>query len=194
MKTQMRTLGLGLVVVTVVSLCGATSSFSQGLAPRIQPYVPPVVGSPVVPRLGILGHVEYGWGMVVDSVVPYTTANRLGLERGDVILSINGQQISNDWAYRQALVRAVRFENGQVNLQVADVRSGRRVFRRGFLNANPGVSRPWSAPYGSNPYGAEQFGHNHNHFGEEQFGSGQHYSAIARPVSNRSQSWVNEAW
>lgn len=178
MVTQLRTMGLGMLVATVVSLSGATNSFADPMyQPRLRPLVPPPVASPVVPRLGIMGHIEYRWGMVVDSVVPGTTAHRMGLERGDVILRINGQDVSSDWSYRQALVRAVQFENGLVRMQIADVRSGQRVFRTGYLHMNPGVVRPWSAPRVMTPYTPPH--HHHN-------GPGLPHAAV--------QQWKNEAW
>lgn len=150
MSKNLRNAGLGLLVVSMVSVLGATSSFAADPfnQPRVRPIVPGPVGSPVVPVLGIYGHVRYGMGMIVDSVIPGTTARRMGLERGDVIRRINGQEITNDRDYRQAMMRAARFENGVVNLQIVDSRTGRRVVRTGHVNANPGVVMPRSVARG----------------------------------------------
>lgn len=163
MKTQTRNTVLGLLVATVVTTCSATATFAfPGQQPRVRPEVVPPVVTPVVPRLGIMGHIEFGWGMSVDAVVRGTAASRIGLERGDVILRINGQEITSDQAYRQALLNAVRFENGLLKMQIADVRSGRRVFRTGFLHANPGVILPRTADRD-----ADFDHHDHSHFDDD---------------------------
>lgn len=150
MSKNLRNAGLGLMVITMVTVFGATSSFAAGPfnQPRLRPIVPGPVGSPVVPVLGIYGHVRYGMGMIVDSVIPGTTARRMGLEQGDVIRRINGQEIATDRDYRQAMMHAARFDNGVVNLQIIDSRTGRRVVRMGHVNANPGVIMPRSVVHG----------------------------------------------
>lgn len=199
MKTQLRTLGLGLVVATVATLAATSSAHAfPGQAPQAQPSVtPPVIkvappsATTKVPRLGIMGHVDRGWGMVVDSVVRGTPASRIGLERGDVILRINGQEISSDWAYRKALMRAAEFDNGQLRLQIADVRTGRRVFRVGSLHGNPGVIRP--RPFGNDHFGHDHFGqqhvgiqHDHDHDDHAHFGFG-HPTALSKTF--KSTEW-----
>lgn len=154
MSLNLRSMSLGLLVATVVSVFGATSSYADPhYQPRLRPIVPPPVGSQVVPRLGIMGHVDRGIGMVVESVQHGTPASRMGLERGDVIHRINGREISNDWAYREALIRAAQFDNGAVNLHIIDARTGRHVVRAGFVNANPGVIRPRPVLFGETSFG-----------------------------------------
>ncbi|MDB5384501.1 MAG: hypothetical protein JWM11_147 [Planctomycetaceae bacterium] len=154
MNMRVRTIGLGLLAATVFSLFGATSTFADPFyQPRLRPFVPVPIGSPVRPHLGIMEHFQFGLGMVVDSVFPGSPAERMGLERGDVIHRINGHEIVNDWTYRQALNRAVQFDNGFVNIHVIDVRTGQRTVRTGYVNANPGVFQ--SQPvYGATTFGA----------------------------------------
>lgn len=149
MKTQLMTQGLGFLTIAVLAVTQTGSALAGPIAPlhtsppshnhpqtRLRPVFPPAVTNPgpFVPRLGILGHIHYGRGMVVDSVNYGSLASRMGLERGDVIVRINNQPINTDQNYNQALVRAQRFQDGFVDVVVVDVRSGRTRHRSGNLN------------------------------------------------------------
>lgn len=104
MKTQIRTKVWSLVAVTVVSLVGvgaAVAGPAMPVQPRLRPIVPPPVANPATPRLGFMGHMQRNWGMVVDSVNSGSTAARMGLERGDMIVRINGRQINSDRSYQE---------------------------------------------------------------------------------------------
>ena len=138
--------------------CGADSVFAGPTfplnilpQPRLQPvYHPPVHQhpAPIVPRLGFMGHVAYGYGMVVDSVSCGGIAERLGLERGDVIVRINNHPIHDDDCYQNALLNAVRFQNGFIDLTVVNVRSGRMVHRTGNISfGGNGPILPRSTPH-----------------------------------------------
>lgn len=153
MNTQFFNKGCGLLAVAVLSLAGATSAFAgppvpqqTRFQPRLRPLPPPVVTpSPAVPRLGFMGHVQYGFGMVVDSVSYGTFASRVGLERGDVIVRINNRKINSDHSYNDAVMDAVRFQRGFVDLLVIDVRTGQFRHRSGFVG-HSGPTLPRSAP------------------------------------------------
>ena len=86
---------------------------------RLRPPQPPVCQTP---RLGFYGTVSCRGGMRVNKVVYGSEAWRVGLEPGDVILSINNQRIRSDRDYQNAL----RFSDGHLDLRVLDVR-GRGV-------------------------------------------------------------------
>ena len=153
MNTQLRNKMWGLVAVAAVSLVGVGSTFAgpgmpvrPPVQPRLRPLVPPPVVTPQAPRLGIMGHVRQNWGMVVDSVNRGTTASRMGLERGDVIVRINNRQINSDRSYQESLWNAVRFQNGHVDALVVDVRTGRTVHRTGRLFTGASSSQPRFAP------------------------------------------------
>lgn len=162
MLTQLRTVGLGLLAVTLVSTV-ATSNAVAGpviqfqpqvkiqpyLPPRLRPVPPPVVTpAPVVPRLGFMGHINYGYGMVVDRVSWGTFANRLGLERGDVIVRINNHSIDDDHDYNRAVRNAVEHQRGFIDMLVIDVRTGEARHRAGYLSAvNNGPIYPRSLPH-----------------------------------------------
>lgn len=91
------------------------------------------------PRLGIVGYVAYGQGLVVERVLPFTPAARAGLEPGDVILRVNDQRIRREGD----LQRALRFSGGYVRLLVDDVRGNGVVWTRTVsLQGGRGPSRP----------------------------------------------------
>ena len=110
------------------------------VAPQTVPYVQPpvqsvvpvpaVVPSPAyvvpetcafLPKLEFNGAMTYQ-GMKVVSVNYGGVAQRIGLESGDIITSINGQQIHCEQSYKQALVQAAVYGGGNVTLQVRNVR------------------------------------------------------------------------
>jgi Trypsin-like serine proteases, typically periplasmic, contain C-terminal PDZ domain len=97
---------------------------------RISPVVPITPVVPETPRLGIYGHFEFGYGMVVDSVVWGTPAARSGLESGDVIRAINGRWINSQSDY----FRALAYSGGYARLLVQDVRTGALVSRTAYLD------------------------------------------------------------
>lgn len=107
------------------SLIGAGSVLAQEPA-RL--YLAPGGGSGQ-PRLGFQGHFEWGVGMVVDYVPWGTPAARVGLEPGDVILSVNGRRLRSQSDYFSAL----RTSGGRVRLVIEDVRSGGLVARTAWI-------------------------------------------------------------
>ncbi|MDB5336250.1 MAG: hypothetical protein JWN70_1869 [Planctomycetaceae bacterium] len=156
MNTQIRSKVWGLVAVTLVSLASAGSAFAgpmMPMQPRLRPIDPPIV-NPGTPRLGIMGHLQYNWGMVVDSVNPGSTADRMGLERGDKIVRINDRQINSDRSYQESLWSAVRFQNGFVKVTVVDVRSGRMTDRTGHVHTGFEHSQPRFAPHFNTNFGS----------------------------------------
>lgn len=61
-------------------------------------------------------------GLQVISVNCRGVAERIGLEPGDIITSVNGQPIHCEQSYKQALVQAAVHGGGNVTLQVRNVR------------------------------------------------------------------------
>ena len=89
---------------------------------------------PEAPRLGFSGYTTHQ-GLVVTRVTPGTEASRVGLERGDTIVNVNGTRIQREGDLERALLRTP--PHGAVQLQVRDVR-GQGVFLvRAFLNTPP---------------------------------------------------------
>lgn len=159
MNTQVRNTICGLVAVTMVSLGSVGSTFAgpaTSVQPRLRPIVPPPVVNPATPRLGIMGHLQrhWGFGMVVDSVNPGSTADRMGLERGDKIIEINNRQINSDRSYDESLRSAVRYQHGHITLKVVDVRTGRTTQRTGHLYTAHEHSQPRFAPRFNTSFGS----------------------------------------
>jgi S1-C subfamily serine protease len=75
--------------------------------------------------LGVKGHFDYGYGMVVDRVRWASPAGRIGLEPGDVIRAINGRWLRTENDFN----RQLRDSDGLVQLVVEDVRTGRLISR-----------------------------------------------------------------
>lgn len=75
------------------------------------------------PRLGFMGHMKFGWGMMVDYVNFGTTAQRVGLESGDVIVRVNGQRVQSARHWNYLMWQAVQRYGGRVSLKVDNVRA-----------------------------------------------------------------------
>ena len=86
-----------------------------------------------LPKFGFSGSTIYGYGERVVSVRHGGRAERLGLEPGDVILSLNGYRLTYSGSWNDALSRALA-RGGLVRLQVRDVRTGDIRFRETFVN------------------------------------------------------------
>ena len=98
--------------------------------PPVQPAEPVVIPNPTyvvpatcafLPKLEFNGAMTYQ-GMQVISVSCGGLAQRIGLEPGDTITSINGQSIHCEQSYKQALFQAAVYGSGNVTLQVRNVR------------------------------------------------------------------------
>ncbi len=72
------------------------------------------------------------------SVRPGSRAARLGLEPGDVLLSLNGYRLTYSGSWNDALSRALFEGNGFVRLTVRDVRTGDIRVRETFVNYGGG--------------------------------------------------------
>ncbi len=103
------------------------------------------------PKMGFMGHMMSGWGMMVDQVIPGTTAARMGLEPGDVVMKINGKPVTCAQRYRELLWEAVSMQDGRVHLKVDNIRARnglpvpRYAFVTGWLNFG-GYSAAGSQP------------------------------------------------
>ncbi|MDB5349311.1 MAG: peptidase caspase catalytic subunit p20 [Planctomycetota bacterium] len=79
-------------------------------------------GPPARPRFGAVAvpHNGEGGGLFVTSIVPQSAAAKVGLEYGDIILTINGRDINGLDAY----YAAVRESPREMELTVRNVRNG----------------------------------------------------------------------
>lgn len=72
-----------------------------------------------VSNFGLIGHFHYGRGFEVLRTVPGSTARRIGLEPGDVILSVEGREIRNE----QQFYNIIENTRGEVHMRVRNVRT-----------------------------------------------------------------------
>jgi membrane-associated protease RseP (regulator of RpoE activity) len=77
-----------------------------------------------LPKFGFSSSTIHGFGQRVESVRPGGRAARLGLEPGDIILSLNGHRLTYNGSWNDALSRALYDDGGFVQLRVRDVRTG----------------------------------------------------------------------
>jgi S1-C subfamily serine protease len=111
----------------------------------VNPYatvVPPVVQQPIqpqfqLPKLGFSSQHIDGLGEQVVSVSWTSPAARLGLQPGDIVLSMNGYVLNYRGAWHDALYQAVT-NGGYIQLAVRDARSGQIVYRETNLGSNGG--------------------------------------------------------
>lgn len=87
------------------------------------------------PTLGIMAFPS-GSGLEVTQVYSNTPASRLGLEAGDRIVEVNGQQIRSVADLQHSLRSASDYNNGQIRVLIDNVRA-----RQGFYGAQRFVSR-----------------------------------------------------
>jgi S1-C subfamily serine protease len=92
-------------------------------------------------RLGFNGRYN-GRGMQILSVNWGSLADRIGLERGDVIESVNGQRITGYRHYLHLLNQSGDF----LTLTVRDVRTGRLMTTTLVLGFNPDGLPSWGGP------------------------------------------------
>lgn len=125
-------------ITLLVALAGLVAVGSVGTARSDEPEqalvwpVPPVIPRPQ--RLGFYGHLQPGWGMMVDYVLWGTPAHRAGLESGDVIVRINHRRIRSYRDYFWAL----RTSGPVCHLSVDDVRGRGRIWVVCYLRRHPG--------------------------------------------------------
>ncbi|MHC4400975.1 MAG: PDZ domain-containing protein [Planctomycetota bacterium] len=74
-------------------------------------------------RLGFSGYVVAGIGEYIVWVEQGSPAERMGLEPGDMILTLNGESLTTEGAWASAIAQAARRE-GRITLSVRRSRTG----------------------------------------------------------------------
>jgi hypothetical protein len=154
MNTRTRLIALlfvGLAAATIASTASADPPkpklmIAPGFAPG-EPYG--------LPKFGFASSTIPGFGERVVDVRYGGRAFHLGLEPGDVILSLNGYKLTYPGSWNDALRNALFDDGGYIRLKVRDVRSGMVVFRETYVD------------YGGGPvvhhYKANNHGPHHDH-------------------------------
>ena len=142
---------LTLSVALVAACCVSSTSSAQTVAkPEVQALQQAVPGlSQDAPRLGFLGNFIFG-RLEISQVFYNTPASRLGLERGDRVLSVNGVSIQSVFDLKRTLTDAAYYRNGRVTVLVDNVRARRGefgakrfIYRTTYLD---GFSQPIGIP------------------------------------------------
>ena len=98
----------------------------------------------------------YGYGERIVDVRFGSRAAHLGLEPGDVLLSLNGYKLTYPGSWNDALSQAL-YNNNYIRLKIRDVRTGNIYFRETFVDYNNG---PVEHYYKSNNYATARTTHN----------------------------------
>jgi hypothetical protein len=90
-----------------------------------------------LPKFGFSSSTIYGYGEQIVNVRYGSRAAQLGLERGDVLLSLNGYKLTYSGSWNDALSRALS-DGNYIRLKIRDVRTGNIYFRETYVNYNNG--------------------------------------------------------
>jgi hypothetical protein len=142
-RRVMNTLNRTFAFALVASLAAVTFTATPALAdtkmllvsPGTDPGFAPV---PHLPKFGFSSFSMNGVGERVTQVRWGGLASRFGLERGDIILSMNGYRLTYHGSWNDALYQAM-YQGGWVRLRIRDVRTGHIVQRQMFVGDGGGV-------------------------------------------------------
>ncbi len=121
------------LTLAVATMVGFSFSVAEATSP------PPWIAAPpiVLPTFGFQSYNVRGTGEQVTFVRCGSMAAQIGLEPGDLIVSLNGFALSYHGAWEQALHNAMR-QGGQIHFDIRDMRTGRLIHREVFVGG-PGV-------------------------------------------------------
>jgi hypothetical protein len=120
-----------LASLTVVMI--STASAAPPKALLLNPTLTPGNGCYELPKFGFSSFSINGFGERVTGVRWGGIAQQMGLERGDVILSLNGYPLTYHGSWNDALSEAVYNNGGYVKLKIRDSRTGFIAFRQTYV-------------------------------------------------------------
>lgn len=125
-----------------------------------------------LPKFGFSSFNIAGVGERVTHVRWGGLASQMGLEPGDLILSVNGFPLSYHGSWNEALHQAIA-QGGFVRLKIRDVRTGFIAWRQTFVGGEVGPITPKAHfDEGIGPVAHYQMQHNH------QYGVGYPYGPV----------------
>jgi hypothetical protein len=133
-RTALLVLLFGFALAAVAAPVSAASPKALHFAPG-EPYG--------LPSFGFSSSTVYGFGERVVYVRPGGRAFYLGLEPGDVILSLNGYNLTYRGSWNDALSRALYSGSSRVRLKIRDVRTGRIFVKETFVGYADGPVTPY---------------------------------------------------
>jgi hypothetical protein len=142
MNTSTRKIAFALVSGLVAATFTASPASAEPKALLLSPGADPDFAPPMLPRFGFSSYNINGVGERVTHVRWGGLASQFGLERGDLILSMNGHRLTYHGSWNGALEDAFFHHDGLVRLKIRDVRSGFVVTRSMFLGDGGGGVGP----------------------------------------------------
>ena len=131
--------------ITVLPLLASLSVVALMAAPAVASHPQALLVAPEpeysLPKFGFASFNIQGVGERVTFVQWGGLASQLGLEPGDVILSMNGFPLSYHGSWSDALYHAMA-NGGSVRLRIRDVRTGHVTHRRTFVGGGIGPITP----------------------------------------------------
>jgi hypothetical protein len=132
-------LSVGLLLVPLSAFAASSNQSRLLLAPPDSG--PGLVPDYPLPQFGFSSFTIGGVGERVTHVRWGGLASRLGLEPGDIIVSLNGYRLRYHGAWNDALYQAMS-NGGWVRLAVRDVRTGHIAYRQTFVGGPVGPITP----------------------------------------------------
>jgi hypothetical protein len=136
-RTTVFALLASLTLITISTASNSVATAGQPQALLLNPGYNPGPTCYELPRFGFSSFTINGFGERVTSVRWGGIAQRMGLESGDVILSLNGYPLTYHGSWNDALREAVN-NGGWVQLAVRDVRTGFVATRETFVGESYG--------------------------------------------------------
>jgi hypothetical protein len=162
MKALTRKIVLALLAtLTVVSLTATTAVAAPPQALLIAPGEPNGPYFPL-PKFGFASFNINGFGERITYVKWNSRAAQLGLEPGDVILSMNGIPLSYTGSWNDALRQAM-LDGGWVQLRIRDVNTGYIAFRQTFVGGYGPIVDHYYADCPTGPVTPHVYYKNHHH-------------------------------
>jgi len=127
MRTFARIAAAGLLILGIFTTVAVGDAWGAGPRTRLVP-TPGIAPVPGLPLVGYHYRVVPGYGFRVTGVMAGTPAAAIGLEPGDVVLSLNGYRLTQMGADVPARADAAR-HGGWARLRIQDVRTGRIAHR-----------------------------------------------------------------
>jgi hypothetical protein len=123
------------IVATSLILGLGLSAFAAAAPPKS--YLVPQGDDFGLPKFGFSSSNIHGYGERIVHVRYGGRAAQLGLESGDIILSLNGYGLTYPGSWNDALAAALS-DGNQVRLKIRDVRTGHVYFRTTFVDYGGG--------------------------------------------------------
>jgi hypothetical protein len=159
-----------LATLTVVSLAAPAAVAAPPQPLLLAPGEPNGPYFPL-PKFGFSSFNINGFGERITHVKWNSRAAQLGLQPGDVILSMNGIPLSYTGSWNDALRQAM-LNGGWVQLRIRDVNTGYVAFRQTFVGGYGPIVDNYYVDCPTGPITPHVYHHNHNNHNHNKNGNG----------------------